>query len=272
LSRIQKHSKETEIIRMKTKANITSFTLFLVTIALLSAVTFTGLAQDPAPDPAQPEPLWSGSAGGGLSITGGNTDTTNINLSFDIVRDPKSRNVLRFFGLYLRGDQEDQVITDRLRLGVRDEYTLTGRTFLFGEFGYLRDPFKQIDYLINPVGGLGFKVYDTEAVSFVLDGGAGVVWEKNPGLPRDTSGTLNAGQSFAYKFSESAAFTQDLSAMWKMNNFEDALYHFGVGLTSSILKSLELRVEFILDYKNVTPSPDVKKGDTAFLTSVLYKF
>jgi putative salt-induced outer membrane protein len=234
--------------------------------------TATVWAQEPAPDPAQPEPVWSGTAGGGLSITGGNTDTTNINLSFDIVRDPKQRNVLRFFGLYLRGDQADEVITDRLRLGVRDEYTLNERTFLFGEFSYLRDPFKQIDYLINPIGGLGFKVYDTDQVSFVVDGGAGVVWEKNPGFERDTSGTLNAGQSFAYRFSDTAQFTQNLTALWKMNNFEDALYHFGIALSTSIIRILELKVEYIVDFKNVTPSPDVKKTDTAFLTSILYKF
>jgi putative salt-induced outer membrane protein len=246
--------------------------LAAIAFGLLATNTTISLAQDPAPDPAQPEPVWTGTAGGGLSITGGNTDTTNINLSFDIVRDPKRRNVLRFFGLYLRGDSDDTVITDRLRLGVRDEYTLSERTFLFGELTYVRDPFKEIDYLINPVGGVGVRLYDTDKVSFVVDGGAGAVWEKNPGLERDTSGTLNAGQNFVYKFSETAEFTQVLTALWKMNNFSDALYHFGVGLSSSIIKSLELKVEFILDYKNVTPSPDIKKRDTAFLTSVLYRF
>jgi putative salt-induced outer membrane protein len=248
----------------------------LVFLVLLAALGSTCLAQDPAPDatpdPAQPEPVWSGSAGGGLSITGGNTDTTNINLSFDIVRDPKLRNILKFYGLYLRGEQSEEVIADRLRLGIRNEFTLNDRTFVFGEFSYLRDPFKEIDYLINPVGGLGFKLYNTDKVSLDVNGGAGVVWEKNPGLNRDTSGTLNAGQSFVYKFSDSAEFTQVWTGMWKMNNFSDVLYHFGVGLSSSIIKSLELKVEFLLDHKNVTPSPDVKKMDTAFLTSVLYRF
>jgi len=129
-----------------------------------------------------------------------------------------------------------------------------------------------IDYLINPIGGVGFKVYDTDQVSFVVDGGAGVVWEKNTGLDRDTSGTVNAGQSFAYRFSETAQFTQDLTALWKMNNFEDAFYHFGVALSTSIIQVLELKVEYILDFKNVTPSPEVKKTDTAFLTSILYRF
>jgi putative salt-induced outer membrane protein len=251
--------------------------ILLISIRVLLACFLlfgvTAFAQDPTPDPAaQPEPVWRGNAGGGLSMTGGNTDTTNINLSYEIVRDPKNRNILKFHGLYLRGDQSDEVITDRLWLGVRDEYKLNDRTFLFGEFSYLRDPFKEIDYLINPVGGVGFRIYDTDRVSLNVDGGAGVVWEKNPGLEQDTSGTLNAGQSFSFKMSENAEFTQNWKGLWKMNNFSDALHHFGVGLSSSVLKSLELKVEFILDFKNVTPSPDIKKTDTAFLTSVLYRF
>jgi len=257
---------------MNTSLHICRARFVPIVFALLIVIVTTGSAQDPAPDPAKPEPLWTGSAGGGLSITGGNTDTTNINLSFDIVRDPKRRNLLRFFGLYLRGDSSDVVTTDRLRLGARDEYTLSDRTFLFGEFTYLRDPFKEIDYLINPIGGLGYRLYDTDKISMVVDGGAGIVWEKNPGFERDTSGTLNAGQSLTYKFSESAEFTQVLTGLWKMNNFSDALYHFGVGLSSSIIRSLELKVEFILDHKNVTPGPAIKKRDTAFLTSVLYSF
>ena len=136
--------------------------VFLLSGSIFSAMSF---AQDPAPDPAaQPEPVWSGNAGGGLSITGGNTDTTNIHLSYEIVRDPKERNVLKFYGLYLRAEQSDEVTSDRLRLGVRDEYELNERTFLFGEFSYLRDPFKEIDYLMNPVGGVGFRIFETVKV------------------------------------------------------------------------------------------------------------
>ena len=36
--------------------------------------------------------------------------------------------------------------------------------------------------------------------------------------------------------------------------------------------SPRVKVEFIDDYKNVTPRPTVKNNDTAFLTSFLFKF
>ena len=71
---------------------------FLVCLACLSPRV--ALAQGPAP--AEPPKTWTGAAGVGLSITSGNSDTMNYNLSFDLTRTPKARNVMKWTGLYLR--------------------------------------------------------------------------------------------------------------------------------------------------------------------------
>ena len=242
------------------------FTRFLMLFQLFVPCATLAVAQTPPPDP-----LWTGSFGAGLALTGGNSDTANYNLTFDLKRDPKTRNLLKAMGLYLRGDQNNETTVNRLRLGIRDEYTMSDRTFLFGELSYLRDPFKSIDYLLNPVGGVGYKLYSTDKLSLALDGGLGVVWEKNPGVDVNSSGTVNAGENFSYKLSETASVNQVLTGLWKMDDFNDALYHFGVGVNTSLTKRSELKVEFINDFKNVTPGPEVKKSDTAFIVSFLFK-
>src|SRR5262245_34828410 len=103
------------------------------------------IAQNP------PTPTYSGSFGGGLALTGGNTDTKNFNLAFTLLRDPKTKNVIKADALYLRGSQNDVLSLDRAAVKVRDEYSLSKRTFVFGEMGYLRDQFKDIRYLLSPV-------------------------------------------------------------------------------------------------------------------------
>ena len=105
-----------------------------------------------------------------------------------------------------------------------------------------------------------------------LNGGAGAVWEKNPGMGTDTSGTLNAGEELQFKLSETASINQVLTALWTMNNFEDMYLHFGIGLAASVTSNTEIKIEFLDDYKNVTPSSDIKKNDTAVLASFLFKF
>jgi hypothetical protein len=54
--------------------------------------------------PSNPPPVYTGSFGGGLAITSGNTDTQNFNLTAALVRDPKTRNVIKGGATYLRGE------------------------------------------------------------------------------------------------------------------------------------------------------------------------
>lgn len=234
------------------------------------------LAQDADPDPQAatppPPPIWAGSIGAGFALTGGNTDTANYNFAFDLTRDPKKKNVIKAGGLYLRGDSDGEATVDRLTLGLRDEYHLSPRVFLFGDFSYLRDKFKLIDYMIAPTGGFGYKALNSEKVMLSFQGGAGAVWEKNPEVEVDSSGALNAGQDFSWQLSEGSRITQNFLALWKTNNFEDSLFHFSIGLATAIMKRAELKIEFRDDYKNLPATPETKKNDTAFLTTFLFKF
>ncbi len=247
---------------MKTTVSIAGLVL------LLLAIPATGSAQAPQAPPK----LYTGNFGAGFSLTGGNSDTANFNLSGEMTRDPKTKNVIKLNGFYLRSSANDLKTADRLTLGFRDEYTLSKRTFVYGAMGYMRDPFKAISYLLNPQGGIGYKPIMTDRAEFTVSGGAGAVWEKNPGTDVHSSGTLNAGEGFAYKITDTSKFIQGFAALWKTSDFNDALYHFNVALSTAITKQAELKVEFVDDFKNVTPNPTIKKNDTAFIVSFLYKF
>jgi putative salt-induced outer membrane protein YdiY len=125
---------------------------------------------------------------------------------------------------------------------------------------------------LNPQGGLGVKVYTSTSTEFALNGGAGAVWEKDEGFDVRSSGTLNAGQSFSYKISDTAKITENLTGLWKTSEFADALYHFDVALITSIVKRVEVKIEFMDDYKNRPPLAEIKKNDTALISSLLWKF
>jgi putative salt-induced outer membrane protein len=242
--------------------------------AMLSAVIvcLIGSASALAQDPAAPTPLYTGSLGGGLALTGGNTDTKNFNLVFGMVRDPKTKNVIKLNALYLRGSQNDVLSLDRAAVTLRDEYTFSNRTFLFGQIDYLRDDFKAISYLVAPIAGIGYKLADSDATKLAVSGGAGGIFENNPGIPATRSASLSAGQNFSRKLSPSATFTQSVGTLWKTNDFADSLTNFSAGLATSINGKLEVKIEFLDSYKNKPSSPTIKKNDTAFVTSFVVKF
>jgi putative salt-induced outer membrane protein YdiY len=240
-----------------------------VLLTLLLIVDISAIAHGQAPAPPK---TFTGNFGAGLALTGGNTDTKNFNLTFEATRDPKAKNIFKTSGLYLRSNTNAQTIADQLRLDFRDDYFLSKRVSLYGAAGYLRDPFKSISYLSNPQGGVGFKVYSSDRATFSVSSGAGGVWEKDEGLDVRSSGTLNAGQSLSVKFSDTAKLTQNLTGLWKTQELADALYHFNIALVTSIVNKIDVKIEFMDDYKNRTPNPSIKKNDTALITSLLYKF
>jgi putative salt-induced outer membrane protein YdiY len=251
-------------------------------IAMGFILSFPAMAQKPQP-PAAPK-IYSGSIGMGFAMTGGNTSTKNFNLSFEITRDPKSKNITKTEGLYLRTSAGGTGIADLLRLGFRDDYLLSKRISLYGALGYLRDPFKQVTYMLNLQGGVGYRVYSSDRLLLAVNGGAGGVWEKDEGQNVHASGTLNAGQNFSFRLSNNArvtesitglwktSATQNITGLWRTSDLSDALYSIRVALVTSIVKRVDLKLEFMDEYKNVTPSVQVKNNDTAFIMSFLCRF
>src|SRR5262245_44284103 len=224
-------------------------------------------AQTPAPTP-----VYTGSIGGGFALTNGNTDTRNFNLTGAFVRDAKTRNVVKGSANYFRGTQFDIVNLDRTLVNLRDEYTVSNRTFVFGQLDYLRDQFKQIQFFWAPTAGLGYKLINTDSTLLIVDGGGGFVLEKNPGIQSDGSGSLTSGERFKQKLSATTAFTEGLSTIWKTDEFSDSVTNFSTGLTTTVVGNIQLKLEFIDSYKNKPPKLGVKKNDTAFVTTFVVKF
>jgi putative salt-induced outer membrane protein YdiY len=218
-----------------------------------------------------PPPGWAGSAGAGLAMTSGNSDTATINAAYDVKRDTGGPLVFRSGGLFLYGKSQDVLTSDRLSLDGRLERKLGERTSVFGQTQYLRDEFKSIDYLVAPTVGVAHALVRNERTELAVDGGVGGVWEKNPGFDTDLDGALTAGQKFSHKITATTEFIEKVAALWKMDDFEDALYTFGAGIAASITAATQLKVEFLDTYK-ARPLPGIEKNDIATLVSFVYKF
>jgi putative salt-induced outer membrane protein YdiY len=258
---------------------IASTRIAFLTFAIVVLGFGIARAQQPPPPPCPcppatppPPPVWTGSAGFGLTLNRGNTDTTNINLSFDVTRDPKTKDVWKVKGLYQRGDTDGEASADRLFLQARYERNLTERLFFFAELPYLRDKFKSIDYHIAPNAGLGYKLVTNPRTTLSTDAGVGVKWEKNPGLDVKTSAVVTAGDRFEFKLSPTAAITQSANAVWDADDWGDALYTFSAGLAAAVTAKTQLKLELLDAYATRPPAPEIKKNDVALLATFVYKF
>lgn len=237
----------------------------LVTAVLFAATT--ALAADPPP----PKP-WTGSIGAGLAITSGNTDTKNYNLAFATKYDPKTKFVFKADALYLRGDSNGVTQADKASADVREEYSVSDRTFAFAEVSYLRDPFKDVNYFIAPLAGAGYRIIRSDTRNLTVDGALGAEIESNAGAGRSSGGAAKAGENFDWALSPTSKITQKLTGIWKTNDFGDAFYHFDAGLTTTVATRAELKLAYVYDYKTKPASASVKKGDSAIFAALLFKF
>ena len=224
-----------------------------------------------------PAKVWTSSAGAGLAITSGNSDTQSLNLSFATAYDPKTGRLFKADALYLRGSANGETQVDKASALGRYERTLSERLFWFGEISYLRDPFKAIDSLISPIAGVGYQVIKTESRSLSVDGGVGATLENSPAVDSEssgseTSGAIKAGESFEWKLSPTSKITQRLNGLWKTDDFDDALYHFDAGIATTITTRAELKLSYLYDYKNKPSVVGIEKGDSALFAALLFKF
>jgi len=243
---------------------------FLILLAASAALPDIASAQTPAPPP--PPPGWAGSASAGLAMTQGNSDTSTVNAAYELKHDSGGLMVFKSAGLMVWGKAEGELTNDRLALSGRLERKLNDRTALFGQTQYLRDSFKAIDYLVSPTVGLTRILFKNARTELNADGGVGIVWEQNPDLELQTDGAVTAGQQFTHKLTTTTELKEKINALWKMDDFGDALYTFGVGIAASISTKTQMKAEFLDTYKARPPFETVQKNDIAVLLSFVYKF
>ncbi len=222
--------------------------------------------------PAPPPPGWTGSAGAGLALTSGNSDTSTINAAYELGRDAGGAVVLTSSGLLVWGKSQGALTSDRLALAGRVERRLSPRTSVFGQTQFLRDSFKSIDYLVAPGVGVSRVMLKAERTELGVDAAVGAVWEQNPGMALTTDGAVSAGQRLAHRLTATTELTEKAAALWKMDDFGDALYTFGVGVAASVTAATQIKVEFLDTYKARPPLPTVRSNDIAVLVSFVYKF
>ena len=246
---------------------------FTLSALVCTAVTCSApaMAQAPPPDPPPEPTIWTVTAGAGLALTSGNTDTSTVNASYEVIYTPQTRHLVRSDGLMIRGKTEGELSADRLGLNVRHQYRLTERAYVFGQNQFLRDSFKSIDYLVAPAGGLGFSVIETPDTKMAIDVGLGGVWEKNAGVNVAASGSLTLGETLARALTATTSLTQSFSGLWKTTDLGDSLHVFSVGLSATMSTRTQLKVELLDTYKNKPPRVTVQKNDVAVLVAIVYK-
>ena len=231
--------------------------------------------QAPPSDPAASSPLppaLTGNVSFGLGLTSGNRDTMNVNGGYEFKYTPSPRNVVKSSGLFLYGETEGVPSNEQYGLNVRDEFTPNSRFFLYGEFRYLHDRFKGVDYLLSPTAGVGYKIVDGRRATLFVSGGAGGAWESDYSSRFRRSGAVTVDEKLTIRLTRTASVGQSLYALWNIVDARDALYVFRANVSAALASRMQLKFEVADTYKTKLPPTTRQNNDVAVIASVVYRF
>lgn len=211
---------------------------------------------------------WTGNVEFGYVKTGGNTDTSNLNLKAKAETSwEKWRNAVNFEAA---SSTTDSVTTaERYLLSDQASRQYTEHSYSFVFLGYENDRFSGYDYRLSGIAGYGYRVYSEPDLTMDLEVG--------PGLRRSKLDTGSTDNEFigrgAFKLkwliSKTSTFSEDINSDVGDNS---VVTRSVTALQSKINGSLSSKITYTVAHNSDVPDPSIKKTDTELAVTLVYTF
>ncbi len=229
----------------------------------------------------KPDGLWRGAGGAALAITSGNSDATTMNLNVDMAV-ATAADKISLGGAYNYGKSKAAGVTsttaDKWNAYGQYDYNLNSKIYAFGKLGMEADKLTHLDLRSTVAGGLGYKLIDTQELSFNVFGGAaystdsyGVTQTIGSRTGKHFSRTsLFVGEESAHQLSAAASFKQRLEFYPGLTGDKAKIAKFSAGLAVAMSSTMNLTVG-LTDAYNSAPPAGSKKNDLGFFTGINVK-
>lgn len=260
------------------KRSTVSKTWLLTAVTSLSVATLTNVhAQDASavPEPEK-KPKWESSAGVGLTLTDGNSETVLFTAD---VKTQKiwDKNEIRLGADVAYGETENRLTYENEKnqeiyraFGQYNRLFPNERTYGYFKVDAMRDEIALVDYRFTFSPGLGHYLVKNETTSLSVEAGPGYVIERVDG-DEDDYVSLRLGERFEHKFNDKVRMWQTAEIMPQVDDFDNYLVNAEIGVEASLTEKLSLRSTLSGTYDS-QPAADREKEDIKLITSLVYKF
>lgn len=229
-------------------------------------------------DPPKEDGQWRGALAASLALASGNTTSSNFSVGATGLKATKE-DKLSVFLTSLYGSNEVGNTTNktanRTRGGLRYDWNLSDRTFVFGLAELENDKIANLDSRFSLGAGFGYKVIKEKDTAFDIFGGIGYRADKNTvfsSLGRSSSVSTNAtelllGEESSHKLSDNSSFRQKLTIYPNLSDSGKNRAQFDAGFVTSIANGINFQVSLSNRYNSDVPT-GAKKSDLLVLTGV----
>lgn len=241
------------------------------TIRLLVLLTFIlgGFQGLRGQEADQAETPWTATAGLGLMATSGNSDITNLALTFQAVKEMAKSKWINNANLAYASTDGDET-ANKGGFKTQYDYSQTKHFFYFGKFGVEFDKFTNLDLRTSPGAGVGYVLVKDEKMALSTSVGANIVTDFFGDDTKDTRGMLSMFQEWSYNLTSTATLYQNFNIQNNFEDFGDYLIDVEVSISSKISEALSLKASLLEKYDSTPFSEDLKNNDLTFITSLTY--
>jgi len=211
-----------------------------------------------------------------LTLTEGNSETVLVTASYSGAKKWGHNEIsLGLNGAY---GENDNIKNNEYLKGFGQYNWLFGasqRWYGFGRVEALYDGIADIDYRVNVSGGLGYYflkegVNENKRFNLSAEVGPGFVTERVGGETSNYA-TIYAAEKFTWKITDRSRLWQFLDFSPQIDDLENNVTNFELGVASKITESLELRAVLTDTYRS-QPAAGRKHNDLKIVAAVGYTF
>ncbi len=216
-----------------------------------------------------PKPKWETSAGVGVSVTQGNSDTLLFTANVLTLR--KWTGGEFSAGLDAGYGKNDSTQNVGFVKGFSQyNYLFSERFYAFARVEGLQDSIADINYRVPVSVGAGYYIVKNDNFTLSAEAGPGYVFENVGGDERNFA-TLRFGEKLTWKLSSTARVWQSLEYQPKIDEWAQYYAAAEIGIGAAVTKQMELRAT-LQDWYVSNPAPNRESNDLKLIAGVNYKF
>jgi putative salt-induced outer membrane protein YdiY len=250
---------------------VTNYVTVLVTniVTVTNVVTAAPAAASVVAIAPPPKNSWQSSITAGLTLTRGNKSTTLFTTEFlTAKKTPKNEYSLGLGTAY--GSQGSTETVNNYKAFGQWNRLFTERFFGYARADALRDLIADLDYRLSIGPGAGYYLLKATNTTLAVEAGAGMEFQRLGGKDEQFS-TTRFAERFEHKFNNRARLWQTAELVPQVDNFDNYVVNFEIGMEAAISKSFSLKTYFDDTYAN-QPAAGRLKNDAKIVAGVSYKF
>lgn len=245
---------------------------FLTTIAatgLMAGLAATSTDTSPTKTTPEVKPTWKSSISAGVTLTRGNKNTTLVTGDFLTQKKTLTDEFMLGAGLAY-GRQDDHDTANNYKAHIQWNHLFSPRFFGYLRADGLQDRIKDIDYRVTVGPGAGYYLIKTTNTTLAIEGGVGFEAQRLGGEDQNFA-TWRLADRFEHKFGDRARLWQSCEIIPQIDNLENFVVNFEIGLETAITKSFSQKTYLVESYAN-RPAAGRVKNDIKLVAGLAYKF